>query len=91
MLKIIGILIIGVGIGFFLRQHLSLSLISKLIMWLIYALLLILGIAVGSNDTIMSNLGTIGLKGAVIALAAVVGSLLMSKLLYHLLYKKHER
>lgn len=87
MLKILGILIVGVGVGFFLRQHLSLSVISKAIMWLIYMLLLILGVAVGTNETIISNLGTIGVKGAVLAVVAVIGSMLMAKLLYHFLYK----
>ncbi|MEG0500145.1 MAG: LysO family transporter [Rikenellaceae bacterium] len=91
MLKILGILVIGVGVGFLLRQHLSLRLLSKAIMWLIYLLLLILGVAVGANETIISNLGTIGVKGAVIAIGAVLGSMLMAKLLYHLLYKKNER
>lgn len=91
MLKILGILVLGVGVGFLLRRHLSLRILSKGIMWLIYLLLLILGIAVGSNETIISNLGTIGVKGAVIAIVAVIGSMLMAKLLYHLLYKKNER
>lgn len=91
MLKILGILVLGVGVGFFLRRHLSLRILSKGIMWLIYLLLLILGVAVGSNEKIISNLGTIGVKGAAIAIAAVIGSMLMAKLLYHLLYKKNER
>lgn len=91
MLKILGILVLGVGVGLLLRRHLSLRILSKGIMWLIYLLLLILGIAVGSNETIISNLGTIGVKGAVIAIVAVIGSMLMAKLLYHLLYKKNER
>lgn len=91
MFLIVGIVVVGVGVGFFLRQHLSLRIVSKFIMWLIYLLLLILGIAVGANETIVSNLGTIGVKGAVIALVSVLGSLLMAKLLYHFLYKKDER
>lgn len=91
MFLILGILVVGVGVGFFLRQHLSLRVVSKFITWLIYLLLLILGVAVGANETIISNLGTIGVKGAVIAVVAVLGSLLMAKLLYHLLYRKNER
>lgn len=88
MLKILAIVILGVGVGYLLRQHLSLRIISKFIMWLIYALLLILGIAVGSNENIIQNLGTIGVKGFAIAVAAVIGSMVMAKLLYQLLYKK---
>lgn len=92
MLKIVIILIIGVGVGFILRQRLSAPIVSRVIMGFIYLLLLILGIAVGTNERIVSNLGTIGIKAAVISISAVLGSMLMAKLLYHLLYKgKHER
>lgn len=92
MLKIVLILVIGVCVGFILRRRLFAQIVSRVIMCLIYLLLLILGIAVGTNERIVSNLGTIGVKAAIIAASAVLGSMLMAKLLYHFLYKgKHER
>ena len=87
MFKILIIIILGVGVGFALRQRFSIKIVSKVIMILIYMLLLILGIVVGANETIVSNIGTIGVKAAVISIAAVVGSMIMAKILYHLLYK----
>lgn len=90
MFKILIIIILGVGVGFTLRQRFSINKVSKVIMILIYMLLLILGVVVGANETIISNLGTIGVKAAVIAISAVIGSMIMAKILYHLLYKGKE-
>lgn len=87
MLIILAIIAFGVGIGIVLRKQISPNIVSRIIMILIYILLLILGVAVGANDLIVSNLGTIGVKAAVIAVSATIGSMLMAKLLYMFLYK----
>ncbi len=81
MLTILGILISGVLLGYLLRGYIPLKWISKSISVFIYLLLLVLGIAVGSNDLIVNNLTTIGLKGGIIAVSAIIGSLIMAKLL----------
>ena len=90
MFKILIIISLGVGVGFILRQRFSLNKVSKVIMVLIYMLLLILGVVVGANETIISNLGTIGVKAAAISISAVLGSMIMAKILYHILYKGKE-
>ena len=91
MFKILIIIILGVGVGFILRQRFSVNkVVSKVIMILIYMLLLILGVVVGANETIISNLGTIGVKAAAISISAVLGSMVMAKILYHFLYKVKE-
>lgn len=87
MLKIFGILLMGVLIGILFRSKLSLNILSRLTTYLIYLLLLVLGVAVGANDNIVNNLSTIGLKGTIIAISAVLGSLIMAKLLFVLFYK----
>lgn len=77
----------GVLIGILFRSKLSLNILSRLTTYLIYLLLLVLGVAVGANDNIVNNLSTIGLKGTIIAISAVLGSLIMAKLLFVLFYK----
>lgn len=88
MLKILGILVFGVLVGWLFRSHLSLRWVSKFTMLFIYLLLFVLGIAVGTNEVIIANLHTIGAKGTVIALVATLGSMIMAKVLYQWLYVK---
>ncbi len=88
MLKILGILLSGVLLGYLLRGRISQKWVANSTSILIYILLLVLGIAVGSNEIIVRNLATIGVKGAVIALASTLGSLIIAKLLFYLLNKR---
>lgn len=90
MFKIVGIILLGVFLGILFRRKLNLKVISKTMTWIIYLLLLILGIAVGGNETIMRNLGTIGVKAIIIALAATLGSMICARILYHKMYKKKQ-
>ncbi len=91
MLKILGIIIVGVVLGVLLRGRVPQKQITKATSILIYTLLLVLGIAVGSDESIVNNLDVIGVKGGVIALSAVLGSLLMAKLLFYLLKRGGKR
>ncbi|MDE5761649.1 MAG: LysO family transporter, partial [Bacteroides sp.] len=61
MFTIIGLMLTGMLAGYFLRNK-DLSRIQALITLLIWVLLFILGIEVGSNDNIISGLHTIGLE-----------------------------
>ena len=59
MLRIIGIMLSGVLIGYILRNK-NLGFISKLITIAIWILLFLLGTAVGTNDEILGHLETRG-------------------------------
>ena len=66
MLKIVGIMLLGVFTGYLLKNY-QLRWVQKWIMLAIWLLLFLLGIAVGTNGEIMNNLDTIGLKGVILA------------------------
>ena len=65
MLKIVGIMLLGVFTGYLLKNY-QFRWVQKWIMLAIWLLLFLLGIAVGTNGEIMNNLDTIGLKGLIL-------------------------
>lgn len=90
MFIIIGIMLTGMLTGYLLRNH-RLTWIQKIITFLIWALLFLLGIDVGGNQTIIKGLHTLGLEAVVITLAAVAGSTLCAWGLWYLLYIRNRR
>lgn len=75
---------LGVAAGFFLRKKPKITkLADKLTMWAIYLLLFLLGVAIGTNEVIVKNLPSLGLKALFIALGGVAGSVLLAWLVYH--------
>lgn len=90
MFIIIGIMLTGMLTGYLLRNQ-RLTWIQKIITFLIWALLFLLGIDVGGNETIIKGLHTLGLEAVVITLAAVAGSTLCAWGLWYLLYIRNRR
>ena len=87
MFTVIGVMLGGMLIGFLLRRQ-EFSRIGKVITFLIWALLFLLGIEVGGNRQIVEGLGTLGVEAFVITLACVLGSCILAWGLWYLLYKK---
>ena len=78
----IGIIAAGVPVGYALRKCKPVvRLTDATMIWSIRALLLFLGLALGGNELLMSQLESLGVQGAVIALCAVLGSLLGARCL----------
>ena len=73
MFTVIGIMFIGIGLGYMLRRQ-SLPWINKAITALIWLLLFLLGIEVGQNERIIRSLPTLGVEAFVIAIVCVLGS-----------------
>ena len=73
MFTVIGIMFIGIGLGYLLRRQ-PLSWINKAITALIWLLLFLLGIEVGHNKQIIRSLPTLGVEAFVIATVCVLGS-----------------
>lgn len=73
MFTVIGIMFVGIGIGYLLRQQ-SIPGIGKVITSLIWLLLFLLGIEVGHNEQIIRNLPTLGVEAFAIATVCVLGS-----------------
>lgn len=77
-------------LGYLLRNK-RLLWIHKVITFLIWILLFLLGIDVGGNDAIIKGLHTLGLEALIITVAAVVGSTLCAWGLWYLLYIRNKR
>ena len=92
MLTVLILMTLGIGIGWFLhKQEKLLKLTDKLTNWAIYLLLLLLGLSVGINKKILQNFHQIGFQAILITVFAVAGSIIVSWLLYILVFKKDER
>ena len=89
MLKIVGIMLLGVFTGYLLKNY-QLRWVQKWIMLAIWLLLFLLGIAVGTNGEIMNNLDTIGLKGLILALGGVSGSVILAWVVYRFFFMRRD-
>lgn len=81
MLKIVGIMLLGVLSGWLLQRR-TLTFIRPLITVLIWLLLLVLGLEIGSDAEVMTHLPTLGLKALVITLLATSVSVIFAYLLW---------
>ena len=74
-------------LGYLLRRR-DLKKIHQIITLLIWLLLFILGIEVGSNEQIIKGLHTIGLEAVILTLGGTLGSVIAAWALWRVLYKK---
>ena len=82
MLVEIGCLVLGVPVGFLLRRKpLVVRLTDQVLTWSVRILLLLLGLALGADDRLMSQMDSIGARGVFISLCCVLGSLIGARLL----------
>lgn len=88
MLTVVIIMSAGIALGYFIRKHNKIvKLLDSLIMWAIYLLLFMLGVAIGTNETILNNLPNLGLKALFISLGGIIGSLFLAWITYRLWMK----
>ena len=79
MFKIISIMFVGLGAGYLLRDLKLMRKTEKTIP---------LGISVGSNNLIVSNLGRFSGQAALLACFSVLGSIIAAWLVYYLFFRK---
>ena len=77
MLKIVMIMLCGIGTGYLLRNR-KMGFIGRIITALIWVLLFLLGIEVGANPRIINGLQTLGLEAVVLTLGGSAGSVLFA-------------
>ena len=87
MFTIIGLMLTGILLGYLLRKR-DLKKIHQIITQLIWLLLFILGIEVGSNEQIIKGLHTIGLEAVILTLGGTLGSVIAAWALWRALYKR---
>lgn len=74
-------------LGFLLRKR-NLKKIHQIITVLIWLLLFILGVEVGSNEQIIKGLHTIGLEAVILTLGGTLGSVIAAWALWKVLYRR---
>lgn len=84
MLIIISFMLAGIAVGLMLRRHKA-AWTGYAVTVLIWILLFMLGLSIGSNDRVFASIGTIGLQAAAIGTAATIGSCAASWLLWKLI------
>lgn len=72
----------GVLSGFLFRNH-KIRFANRIIITLIWALLFLLGIEVGLNETVIRKFHLIGLEAIIIAIAGTLGSVVAAKILWN--------
>lgn len=87
MFTIIGLMLTEILLGYLLRKR-DLKKIHQIITLLIWLLLFILGIEVGSNEQIIKGLHTIGLEAVILTLGGTLGSVIAAWALWRALYKR---
>ncbi len=90
MFIVIGIIVLGIVLGVLLRGRLSRTVVSKMVTWIIYLLLFVLGISVGTNEQIMDNLATLGYKALLISLSSLLVGCVLAWILYKRMFKSEE-
>ena len=71
----------GILCGYLVRKKQVIH-IQRVTTLLIWALLFLLGLNIGSNQQIINSIGSLGLEALAIALAATIGSLVAAWLLW---------
>lgn len=89
MLLLLGILFLGLFIGYIFRKKNKIDkILDKLIMGAIFLLLFFIGVDVGSNKLIINNLHKIGLNAVILTIGAVIGTIFLSTIVYNFFFKK---
>ena len=86
MFKILGLMILGIIIGYGLRRISFLRKVEVSISYTVFLLLFVLGVTIGSNRLIVDNLFSFGWQAALLALSATVGSILASWIVLRLFF-----
>lgn len=82
MFIVIGCMLSGIGAGILLsKSGFSFGWLDRLVQYIIWLLLFLLGVEIGGDDQIISSLPTLGATALIIAAAATVGSCFAAALL----------
>jgi len=88
MFNVILIMSVGIIIGSIFHKNKNLIRLSERITtYAIWSLLFLLGLEIGTNEVIVENIGTLGIKAFIISFGAILGSVLLSYFLYNFLFK----
>ena len=81
MLIVVSLMLCGIAVGYMLRNK-NTRIVSRIITVLIWLLLFLLGIEVGSNPRIVGGMQTLGIEALVLTIGGAVGTTLCAWLLW---------
>ena len=90
MFLVLAFMLAGIFVGYMLRSY-KISIIHRLIITLIWLLLFLLGLEVGSNSTIVNQFGKLGFEAFLLAVAGTFGSICFAGLLWLFVRNKTEK
>ena len=77
MLKIVAIMLSGMAVGFLMRKR-RLRVVPHLVTVLIWLLLFLLGVEVGSNPKVINGITSLGLEALWLSVAGLAGTIAFS-------------
>lgn len=77
MLKVVAIMLSGMAVGFLFRKR-RLRVVPHAVTALIWALLFLLGVEVGTNRQVIEGITTLGLEALWLSLAGLAGTVLLA-------------
>lgn len=91
MFTVLILMVTGIVIGFLLRNKVRIiKFVDPSISIAIYALLFLLGVSVGTNETIISNLDTLGAQALFLTVGGVMGSVVLAYFAQKIFFKTRE-
>ena len=87
MLTVVVIMFCGIAVGYLLRTR-NIRFILLIITVLIWLLLFLLGIEVGSNPRIIGGLQTLGIEALLLTIGGSIGTILFSWILWKYVSRK---
>ncbi|MGQ1888841.1 LysO family transporter [Thermophagus sp. OGC60D27] len=89
---VVALFFLGLLIGylFFRNRNKFRKFLDSGVNWTIYLLLFLLGISVGRKEEILNNFSKIGLDAIVLALGAILGSILLAFVVYKWFFENRE-
>lgn len=91
MFYVIATMFVGVVLGYLLRKWRGIAHVSTTTTITILLLLFVMGSEIGTNQTLLSNLFTLGGEALVIAIAATLGSLGAAAIVYRLVINHQKK
>lgn len=91
MLRILLLLLLGVGIGFLARRRPVVHRTERGVQAVIATLLFVFGTSIGADSSLIRNIGSVGGHAAVIGVLATVGSLLAGVAAQRIIFGKGGR
>ena len=87
MLIVVSLMLCGIAVGYMLRNK-NTRIVSRIITVLIWLLLFLLGIEVGSNPRIVMGMQTLGIEALLLTIGGSIGTTLCAWLLWKYVSRK---